>query len=143
MNKKRIIKILEFLIHILSYAIILQLMSMIFSKTISIDNSYFGIWGLLVSLVIYILNKTVKPILFKLTLPITGLTLGTFYLVLNFFILKIADWIFLNRFNINNIWLGLLVSIIISILNVILDEFIIKPILKKEKKYESNLSRNR
>ena len=45
MNKKRIIKILEFLIHILSYAIILQLMSMIFSKTISIDNSYFGIWG--------------------------------------------------------------------------------------------------
>ena len=65
MNKKRIIKILEFLIHILSYAIILQLMSMIFSKTISIDNSYFGIWGLLVSLVIYILNKTVKPILFK------------------------------------------------------------------------------
>ena len=143
MNKKRIIKILEFLIHILSYAIILQLMSMIFSKTISIDNSYFGIWGLLVSLVIYILNKTVKPILFKLTLPITGLTLGTFYLVLNFFILNIADWIFLNRFNINNIWLGLLVSIIISILNVILDEFIIKPILKKEKKHESNLSRNR
>lgn len=143
MNKKRIIKILEFLIHILSYAIILQLMSMIFSKTISIDNSYFGIWGLLVSLVIYILNKTVKPILFKLTLPITGLTLGTFYLVLNFFILKIADWIFLNRFNINNIWLGLLVSIIISILNVILDELVINPILKKEKKHESNISRNR
>lgn len=143
MSKKRIIKILEFLIHILSYAIILQLMSMIFSKTISIDNSYFGIWGLLVSLVIYILNKTIKPILFRLTLPITGLTLGTFYLVLNFFILKIADWIFLNRFNINNIWLGLLVSIIISILNVILDELVINPILKKEKKNESNISRNR
>lgn len=143
MNKKMLIKILEILIHIFSYAIILQLMSMVFTKTISIDNSYFGIWGLLISLAIYILNKTVKPILFKLTLPITGITLGTFYLIINLFILKIADWIFLNRFNINSFWMGLLVSIIISILTLILDEFIIKPILKKEKKNESNISRNR
>lgn len=143
MNKKMLIKILEILIHIFSYAIILQLMSMVFVKTISIDNSYFGIWGLLISLAIYILNKTVKPILFKLTLPITGITLGTFYLIINLFILKIADWIFLNRFNINSFWMGLLVSIIISILTLILDEFIIKPILKKEKKNESNISRNR
>lgn len=143
MNKKMLIKIFEILIHIFSYAIILQLMSMIFTKTISIDNSYFGIWGLLISLAIYILNKTVKPILFKLTLPITGITLGTFYLIINLFILKIADWIFLNRFNINNFWMGFLVSIIISILTLILDEFIIKPILKREKKNESNISRNR
>lgn len=143
MSKKRIIKILELLVHILSYAVILELMAMIFDKTISIDNSYFGIWGLLVSLVIYILNKTVRPILFKLTLPITGITLGTFYFVINFFILKIGDWILLNRFNINNIWMGLLVSIIITILNVILDEFIINPILKKEIKHESSVSRNR
>ena len=143
MNKKMLIKILEILIHIFSYAIILQLMSMVFVKTISIDNSYFGIWGLLISLAIYILNKTVKPILFKLTLPITGITLGTFYLIINLFILKIADWIFLNRFNINSFWMGLLVSIIISILTLILYEFIIKPILKKEKKNELNISRNR
>lgn len=142
-NKKRERKILEFLIHILSYAIILQLMAIIFDKTITIDNSYFGLWGLLISFVIYILNKTIKPIIFTLTLPITGLTLGTFYFVINFFIIKLADWMFGNLFNVNNFFLGLLVSIIISLFNLILDELIIKPIIKKEKKYESNISRNR
>ena len=40
-------------------------------------------------ILIYILNKTVKPILFKLTLPITGITLGLFYFVNNMIILKV------------------------------------------------------
>ena len=38
-----------------------------------------------ISILIYILNKTVKPILFKLTLPITGITLGLFYFVNNIY----------------------------------------------------------
>lgn len=143
LNKKRIIRILELLIHILSYAIILQLMSMIFNSVIQIDNSSFGIWGILVSLVIYILNKTVKPIIVKLTLPITGLTMGLFYFVINYFIIKLGDWIFVNRFNINGLMMGFLVAVIITLLNVIIDKFIIEPILKKEKKNESNISRNR
>lgn len=143
LNKKRIIRILELLIHILSYAIILQLMSMIFNSIIQIDNSSFGIWGILVSLVIYILNKTVKPIIVKLTLPITGLTMGLFYFVINYFIIKLGDWIFVNRFNINGLMMGFLVAVIITLLNVIIDKFIIEPILKKEKKNESNISRNR
>ena len=143
LNKKRIIRILELLIHILSYAIILQLMSMIFNSTIQIDNSSFGIWGILVSLVIYILNKTVKPIIVKLTLPITGITMGLFYFVINYFIIKLGDWIFVNRFNINGLMMGFLVAVIITLLNIIIDKFIIEPILKKEKKNESNISRNR
>lgn len=143
LNKKKIIRILELLIHILSYAIILQIMSMIFNNTIQIDNSFFGIWGILISLVIYILNKTVKPIIFKLTLPITGITMGLFYFVINYFIIKLGDWIFVNRFNINGLMMGFLVAVIITILNIIIDKFVIEPILKKEKKNESNISRNR
>ena len=52
------IRLLEKAIYIVGYALILLIMSMIFKDTIQIDNSYLGIFGILISLVIYILNKT-------------------------------------------------------------------------------------
>ena len=86
MSEKNKIVFLESGINIICYALILVMMSELFQKTIQIDNSYFGIWGLLISLVIFIMNKTVKPIIFSLTLPITALTLGIFYPFINLFI---------------------------------------------------------
>lgn len=127
------IRILENLIYIMGYALILLLMSMIFKKTIQIDNSYLGLWGIIISIVIYILNKTVKPIIFKLTLPITALTLGIFYPFINLFILKIVDFIFGNHLTIKGILLPLFIAIIISIMNFLMDEIVIKPIIKKGK----------
>ena len=117
------IRILENLIYIVGYALILLLMSIIFKNTIQIDNSYLGIWGILISLVIYILNKTIKPIIVKLTIPITALTLGIFYPFINVFILKIVDFLFGNHLTI--------IAILISIMNLLMDEIIIKPIIKK------------
>ena len=117
-SKTQQIRILENLIYIVGYALILLLMSIIFKNTIQIDNSYLGIWGILISLVIYILNKTIKPIIVKLTIPITALTLGIFYPFINVFILKIVDFLFGNHLTIKGIFIPFIIAILISIMNL-------------------------
>lgn len=129
----KMIRLLEKAIYIVGYALILIIMSVIFNDTIQIDNSYLGIWGLLISLVIYILNKTIKPIIVKLTLPITGLTLGIFYPCINVFILKLVDFIFINHLTIKGLVIPFFIAILISLMNILMDEMLIKPILKKGK----------
>ncbi len=131
--KQRIEKSLNCCIYIVGYALILTILATIFKNTIQIDNSYFGIWGILISTVIYILNKTVKPILFSLTLPITAMTLGLFYPFINVIILNVVDIIFGNHFCIRGIVMSFLIAILISIMNILMDQIIIKPILKGER----------
>lgn len=130
---KRIDKLLESIIYIISYALILVMMSEIFNDTIQIDNSLFGLWGLLISTVIFVLNKTIKPLIFHLTLPITALTLGIFYPFINLFILKIVDFIFFNHLNIHGFFMSLLVAIIISFMNMLMDKLILEPLLRRKK----------
>lgn len=132
--KEKTNKIIKWIIYIIGYAIVLNIVSFLFKNTIQIDCSYFGIWSIIASVIIYILNKTIKPIIFKLTIPITALTLGIFYPFINVFILKIVDLILLDHFKINGIFFVFLAAILISILNIILDNEIIKPLLKEENK---------
>ena len=118
-------KIIDWLTHMLGYTIVLIIASIIFKKTIYIDSSFYGLWGLLTVVIIFILNRTVKPILFWLTLPITGITLGLFYPLINVLILKITDFILLSHFEIKGIFFVIIVSIFISILNWIMDNLVI------------------
>lgn len=129
-NIKTIWKILNWIIHMLGYTIVLILASIIFKKTIYIDISYYGIWGLLAVMIIFVLNRTIKPILFWLTLPITALTLGLFYPIINVLILKISDFILGSHFEIKGIFFVIIVSIFISIMNAIMDNLIINKFLK-------------
>lgn len=129
-NIKTIWKILNWIIHMLGYTIVLILASIIFKKTIYIDISYYGIWGLLAVMIIFALNRTIKPILFWLTLPITALTLGLFYPIINVLILKISDFILGSHFEIKGIFFVIIVSIFISIMNAIMDNLIINKFLK-------------
>lgn len=132
-NKVRINRILEWLIYMLTYLIIFMLITKCF-KTIYIDKNNYLLYSVLIVLIIYILNITVKPIFVKLTIPITGMTLGLFYPFINFFILKLTDWIMGSRFNIENFLIGVLVALLISVANIIIDLVILKPILKKVRK---------
>ena len=84
--------------------------------------------------IIFILNKTIKPVVVWLTLPITALTLGLFYLVINVLILKITDFILGSHFEIKGTIMVFFVSIIISIMNAIMDNLIIDNLLKGRKK---------
>ncbi len=135
-TKKRINKLLDWLLKMIGYALILICISTVIGsdKSIYIDPSYFGFWGLLTAVIIYVLNKTVKPIIVWLTMPITALTLGLFYPLINVFILNIADIILFNHFEITGgIIMSILVAILISILNMILDHMIFEKITRKEK----------
>ena len=96
-----------------------------------ISNYWFGF---LAVLIIFILNKTVKPVLTWLTIPLTAMTLGLFYPLINAFILKLSDWILGPHFNVNGVLWLIVVSIVISIMNAIMDNFIIDDLLKGGKR---------
>ncbi len=130
--KNNINKILDFIITVLVYDLVLILVSNI-TNTLVIDSSYYGLYSLLGAIIICILNKTIKPILFKLTIPITGVTMGLFYPCLNILILKITDWILLSHFETHGIITLFLTSVLISIINLIIEELIIKPIIGRNK----------
>src|SRR5690554_3441950 len=112
-QSKRLNSFIDWLIHMFGYALVLIAVSLIFKKTIYIDDSYFGFWGLVSAILIYVLNKTIKPILVWLTLPITGLTLGLFYPFINVFILNIVDFILGSHFEIGGILMSFVVAICI------------------------------
>ena len=129
--KKTTIRFFDWLIHMLGYALILILMSVLFPKSFYINNAFFGIFGLIVAVIIYWLNQTVKPMIVLFTLPITGLTLGIFYPFINLIILYFVSFILGDNFVIHGFWIPLLISILISITNMLLDSLIIKPVLEK------------
>ncbi|MDD2202833.1 MAG: phage holin family protein [Bacilli bacterium] len=131
-NKIGINKFIDWLIYMFGYTVILIFVSIIFNETFIIDNSYFGIWAFLASIIIYILNKTIKPIIFLLTLPITGITLGLFYPFINVFIIKIADFILGSYLDTNNIFTLFFVAIAISLMNFLLEKTVIEPLKRRE-----------
>ncbi len=133
-NVTRINKVIEWLIYMIGYTLVLILVSSMF-KSVYIDKDHFLIYAILIELVLYVLNKTLKPILFTITIPITGITLGLFYPFINLFILKLADWIFGPHFQLENIYIAFFVAILISIMNLIV-EGLIGSIIKKVKHHE-------
>ena len=112
----------------------LLLVSQLFKKTVFISNFWYGV---LAVIIILILNKTVKPVLTWLTIPLTAMTLGLFYPLINAFILKLTDWIMGKHFNVYGIINLIIVSIVITIMNAIMDNIIIDGIIKGGKKHES------
>ena len=125
--------IIDWLLHFISYAIILVFVATYFDS-FKIDDTHLYLYGLLVTLIIFILNKTIKPIIFRLTLPITGLTLGLFYPFINVIILKLTEWILGSHFEIHGIWTVFFIAILISIMNILIENIIITPIMRRIKK---------
>lgn len=121
-------KILVFIIRVFGYCLILVFTNYLFKNTIYVDESNYGLWFFVISLIVVILNSTVKPFLVWITIPITGITLGLFYPFINLFILKLTSFLLGDHFKIYGIWYAVCASILISILNVILDETILKKI---------------
>lgn len=126
-------KYIDWFIHMVGYALVLIAVSIIFKKTIYIDSAYFGLWGLIAVIIIFVLNRTIKPLLVWMTLPLTALTLGLFYPLINILILKITDFILGSHFDIHGTIFLFIVSIVISIMNAIMDNLIIDKILKGKK----------
>lgn len=132
-NVVRLNKIIDWLIYMVGYTFVLILVNSLF-KSMYIDPNHSYLYSILIVLVIYVLNKTVKPILVTLTIPITGITLGLFYPFINLFILKLTDWLLGRHFQLHGLKISLLIAILLSVMNFIVEE-IIKNIIKKVKKY--------
>jgi putative membrane protein len=75
--------------------------------------------AILVALSLSVLNFTVKPILVLLTLPITLVTLGLFLLVINVFIIYLADW-FVSGFEVNSVFWSLIFSLLLALARSVL-----------------------
>ena len=80
------------------------------------------------ALVLSLINVSLKPILQFLSLPITVITLGIFYLVVNALLLELAAWaaggIFGSGIVIDGFGSALLGSIVISIVSAIVNGII-------------------
>jgi putative membrane protein len=76
--------------------------------------------ALLVALVLGLLNMLLKPLLVLLTIPVTIFTFGLFLLVINAFIVQIADFL-IRGFEVQNFWWALLFSIILSLVTYLLE----------------------
>lgn len=89
-----------------------------------------GAWGPLavVALIITLLNMTIKPILQLIGLPITIISLGVFYLVINTLLLYIAaglaNTLFDVGFVIDSFGSGFVAAIVISIVSAIMNSIL-------------------
>lgn len=86
---------------------------------VSIDNNSVST-ALLVAVVLAFLNAVIKPILVFLTIPVTILTLGLFYLVINALIIILAGKL-VDGFHVNGFLPALLFSLVLSFVSAILD----------------------
>jgi len=132
-DKVRLNKIVEWLIYMVGYTISFLLISLVFGS-FELDKEHQIIYSFTAVVIIFLLNKTIKPILFKLTLPITGLTMGLFYFVINMVILKLVDLIMLDKLDFTNIWTLFFIAVLLAVTNVVIEELIIKPIIRRFKR---------
>jgi len=72
--------------------------------------------AIILSLLLALLNVTLKPILIIITIPVTFLTLGLFLLVINALMILLADAI-LPGFIVDGFWWAVLFSIVLWIIN--------------------------
>ena len=133
-NKLRLNKFLDWLLYFIGYTIVFILVTTLF-KSIHIDKNHFILWSTIIVFIVYLLNKTIKPVLVTLSIPITGITLGLFYPCINVFLLKLTDWILGPHFQITNLFVAIFAAVLLSITNFIMEE-IIKTIINKVKTHE-------
>ncbi|WLR50529.1 phage holin family protein [Bacillus tianshenii] len=87
--------------------------------------------AIIASVLLSILNVIVKPFLILLTLPVTVLTLGLFLFIINAITLMITQGLMGDSFVIDGFGTAIIASIIISLLNLLLQKFVIERFTEK------------
>lgn len=126
-NKKEVVPnnpksdLVIFILELFVSAITLMIASSIF-KGFYVENIFYA---LVTSLVISLLNTFVKPILIYFTLPVTIMSLGLLYPIVNVIILKLASLIMGKSFVVEGWILPFFIAIFISIVTSILQKIIV------------------
>jgi putative membrane protein len=68
--------------------------------------------------VLSLINAIVKPVLVLLTLPLTLLTLGLFYFVINAFCLALTAWL-LPGFSVGGVFSTIIAALVVSLISMI------------------------
>ena len=124
-NKETKYMILEMLLTLLINSVSLMIASKIF------EGFYIASFGyaIITSLVISFLGRLVKPTLELLLLPMTIITTGLSYPLINVIILKLASLIMGSAFVVKGWILPFFISIFLSIITIVLDQIITKSIV--------------
>ena len=125
-NKLVVKQILASILSLVIGALVLMTAGMIF-KGFYVESFWIAI---ITASVITILNYLLKPILVYLTLPITIMSLGLFYPIVNVIILKIASLIIGPAFQVEGILAPIFIAVFISFMNLLLQNLIVKPIIR-------------
>lgn len=131
-RKNRIFKsAMQFIIRLIISAIAVMITAYFLGGVTLGNNQFYSgssdevnrfVTAFLVAIVLAFLNAIVKPILTLLTLPITFFTLGLFLLVINALVIMFAGKL-VDGFKVDGFWTALWFSLILSIVNGILDYF--------------------
>ncbi len=102
----------RFIIHLLMIAVALWVTAYI------LPGVQVASWQALAiaALVLGFINAIVRPILVLLTLPITILTLGLFYLLVNGFTFLLASWV-VPGFEVTTYWWAVLGALIVGLIS--------------------------
>ena len=95
-------------------ALFLYVLSFLFRGVI-IDGA---MAAMVAAIVLGLINATLKPVLQFISLPITFLTLGIFYLVINAFMLMLVSAL-VPGFGISGFWTAFFAAIVLSLLNTV------------------------
>lgn len=109
-----------FIVSLVIYAIVLMLANSLF-KNIYVENF---LYALVAALILSALNYTIKPILIYWTLPLSVVTFGIAYPIVNMIILKICDILMGSSFEISGFFSTFIIAIFISGMKMFLDNFI-------------------
>lgn len=117
-----------FIVSLVVYAIVLMLANSLF-KNIYVENF---LYALIAALILSALNYTIKPILIYWTLPLSVVTFGIAYPIVNMIILKLCDILMGNAFGVSGFFSTFIVAIFISGMRMLLDQMITKKVGKRK-----------
>lgn len=113
--------LVRFVLELMVSAITLMLAKSVFNG-FYIENIWYA---LIASLLISALNSSLKPLLIYLTLPVTVMSLGILYPIVNVIILKITSLLMGDKFVIEEWFVAFFISIFISIVTALLRNFVL------------------
>ena len=132
-TKGRINLLLEFVLYSVLYTAAFMAVESMFDSFF-LDRNNKILYAFLAIVVIYVLEKVLKPILVTIATPITGITFGLFYFGINTFLLKLTDWIMGPKLDFTDIWALFVISIVLALLNLLIEKLIIEPIIRRASK---------
>ncbi len=116
--------ILDIISTILVNMIVIIMATKIF-KNIYVDNI---LYTFIVSILLMLFNKCIKPVLSFIMLPINIFTLGITYPFINVFLLKLIGLILGEHFILSGWFSAFFISIFISVMTILIDGIIGKEI---------------